>query len=161
MDQLSKMTWLLLMGTGLQGDGLWMVLPWPDHSCLHLFLGILKQHCIPSPMPQKPSCSPPRKQGQTAREESPSIGQQEGTRWPCARRSLKGGVRRAVCYPCLCHLSICSQLQLPLSKVVLILTSPHLLIWGLNNILHVKCKFSWFWCPTAILPLPWLVVPPP
>lgn len=55
VDQLSKMTGLLLMGPGLQGDGLWMVLPWPDHTCLHLFLGILKQHCTPCPMPQKPS----------------------------------------------------------------------------------------------------------
>lgn len=58
VDQLSEMTGLLLMGTGLQGDGLWMVLPWPHHSCLHLFLGILKQHCTPSPMPQKLAAAP-------------------------------------------------------------------------------------------------------
>lgn len=58
VDQLSKMTGLLLMGMGLQGKGLWMVLPWADHSCLHLFPGILKQHCTPSPVPQKPSCCP-------------------------------------------------------------------------------------------------------
>lgn len=58
VDQLSKMTGLLLTGTGLQGDGLWMVLPWPDHSCLCLFLGILKQHCTPSPVPQKLAAAP-------------------------------------------------------------------------------------------------------
>lgn len=37
-----------------------MVLSWPDHSCLHLFLGILKKHCSPSPVPQKPSRCPLR-----------------------------------------------------------------------------------------------------
>lgn len=37
-----------------------MVLPWPGHSCLHLFLGILDQHYSPSPVPQKPSCCPLR-----------------------------------------------------------------------------------------------------
>lgn len=58
VDQLSKMIRLLLTGIGLQGDGLWMVLPWPDHSCLHLFLGILKQHCTPSPMSQELAAAP-------------------------------------------------------------------------------------------------------
>lgn len=46
------------MGPDLRGDGFWMVLPWPDNTCLHLFLVILKQHCTPCPMPQKPSCCP-------------------------------------------------------------------------------------------------------
>lgn len=46
------------MGLSPQGQGLWMVLSWPDHSCLHLLLGFLKHRCTPHPVPQKPSCCP-------------------------------------------------------------------------------------------------------
>lgn len=64
----------------LQGDGFWMVLPWPDHSCLHLFLGILKTALYSKPHVSGTSCCPLEAQTNTLRKIPPGTGQLEGTR---------------------------------------------------------------------------------
>lgn len=98
---------LLSKGIGLQGDGLWMVLPWPDHSYLHLFLGILKQRCTPSPMPQELAAAPLEEQTALPWEESSGTGRLEGARGHWGKESTRWGIRRALFLPCLSPVWCC------------------------------------------------------